>query len=61
MKTIYTAVVLFVISHSFILAQELIETEGAILIGNTDNTSHEGTIRYNGTDFEGWNGTCWVS
>jgi len=39
---------------------EKIDIDGAIKIGTTTN-SNEGTIRYNGTDFEGRTGSTWVS
>ncbi len=42
--------------------QEKLEIEGAIKIGNSeDPTPAPGTIRWAGTDFQGWNGTSWVS
>ena len=60
-----------VISISFLLwsmsvsAQDLgVEIEGAIKIGNYtgDSTkSNAGIIRWNGSDFEGWNGLNWRS
>lgn len=41
---------------------ERIEIDGAIKIGTTDNTiDNDGTIRFNGTDFEGRIGGEWVS
>ena len=39
---------------------EVLHVDGAILIGNTTN-NNVGTIRWNGTDFQGYNGTTWVS
>ncbi len=44
-------------------AQEKLEVEGAIIVGNSEDPSPApGTIRFNGAtnDFEGWNGQ-WVS
>ncbi|NND34888.1 MAG: hypothetical protein HKN76_20045 [Saprospiraceae bacterium] len=39
-----------------------IETEGSITIGNdTSPTVAPGTIRFNGSDFQGWDGNKWVS
>ena len=38
-----------------------LEVEGAIQIGNTNTSSPvPGTIRFNGLNFEGWNGITWV-
>ncbi len=39
---------------------EKLEVAGAIKIGNTA-TTHAGTIRWTGSDFEGYTGTEWVS
>jgi len=39
---------------------EMLHVEGAILLGTTSNTN-AGTIRWNGTDFQGYNGSTWVS
>ena len=39
---------------------EKLEVNGAIKIGNTTNTN-AGTIRWTGSDFEGYTGTDWVS
>ncbi len=42
--------------------QELFEVDGAITIQDSkDPTPVAGTIRWSGTDFEGWNGQRWVS
>lgn len=41
---------------------EIIEIEGAIVISdNDDQTPIAGTIRYSGQDFEGFDGTQWIS
>ncbi len=53
-----------ILSFNFsLLAQnELIEVESAIQISqNIDPTPDPGTIRWTGSDFEGWNGVIWVS
>ncbi|MBK8503742.1 MAG: hypothetical protein IPL46_16935 [Saprospiraceae bacterium] len=45
-------------------SQEKLETEGAIIIRNSEAAAPvSGTIRFNTTsnDFEGWNGLFWVS
>ncbi|MFC1569333.1 hypothetical protein ACFL4L_03795, partial [bacterium] len=39
---------------------ELLEVNGAIKLGSTSNTN-TGTIRWSGSDFEGYNGTVWQS
>lgn len=39
---------------------EKLEVNGGIKIGNTTN-ANAGTIRWTGSDFEGYNGTSWVS
>jgi hypothetical protein len=39
---------------------EKLDVNGAIRIGNTA-TSNAGTIRWTGSDFQGYNGTAWVS
>ncbi|MEM9545274.1 MAG: hypothetical protein AAGA77_04840 [Bacteroidota bacterium] len=42
--------------------EERLQVQGAIIIGNTSNSSPEsGTIRYNGSDFEGYGGGSWNS
>jgi uncharacterized protein (TIGR02145 family) len=42
--------------------EEKLEVAGAIQISNNDDPSPDpGTIRWTGTDFEGWNGSKWVS
>lgn len=40
--------------------QEKLDVNGAIKFGTTTN-SNEGTVRWTGTDFEGYNGSEWVS
>lgn len=45
-----------------ITPNERVQIDGAIMIGTTDNTTdNDGTIRYNGTDFEGRKSGNWVS
>ena len=42
--------------------EEVLELDGAIQISNSaDPTPDAGTIRWTGTDFEGWNGQMWYS
>lgn len=51
-----------VISYAMTYCQEKLEVEGAVIIGDSeDPTPVPGTIRWTGTDFEGWNGQRWVS
>jgi hypothetical protein len=48
--------------HSSFAQDEKIEIEGSIRIGNHENTPPgPGTIRWTGSDFEGWNGSAWIS
>ena len=43
-------------------SQEKMKIEGAIVLGDSEDTTPEaGTLRWSGTDFEGWNGLRWVS
>ncbi len=50
-----------IVWHSY--AQEQLEVEGAINIQDVSDSSNvaEGTIRWTGTDFEGYDGTTWYS
>lgn len=42
--------------------EEKLEVEGAIQIGNSEDPEPDpGTIRWTGMDFEGWDGSKWVS
>ncbi len=46
----------------FLHAQEKeLEVEGGIKIGNVEADPEPGTIRWTGTDFEGYNGLTWIS
>ena len=58
----YSALLLFPLT---IFSQsEIMEVDGAITLGDSENSSPKpGTIRYNSAikDFEGWNGTFWIS
>jgi len=69
--TIAFVIILFGINNSF--AQqgvgigansnppaEMLDVDGAIKIGTTTNTN-TGTIRWNGTNFQGYDGTQWVN
>ena len=49
-------------AYPAVLCQVKLEVEGAIQIQDTENTTPKtGTIRWNGEDFQGWNGQRWVS
>ena len=62
MKHLLSIVVCLIIALLANAQVELIEIESAIQISNNlDTTPDSGTIRWNGSDFEGWNGTSWVS
>ncbi len=51
---------MFMISAQ-VFAQEKLEVEGAIIIGDSEDSSPvPGTIRWTGLNFEGWNGFVWV-
>jgi hypothetical protein len=39
---------------------EKLHVNGAVLIGNT-STNNTGTIRWNGTNFQGYNGSSWIN
>jgi len=43
-----------------VLPTEALEVNGGVKVGNSTNTN-AGTIRWTGSDFEGYNGTQWVS
>ena len=46
----------------FLLSQEIeLEVEGGIKVGDVESSPEPGTIRWTGSDFEGWNGLTWVS
>ena len=40
--------------------QEMLDVSGAIKLGTTTNTN-AGTIRWTGTEFQGWDGTQWIT
>jgi len=54
--------ILVFFSSNLFCQTEKMEVEGAIIIGDSESVAPvPGTIRWTGTDFEGWNGTCWLS
>ena len=66
MKSLYLITTVILIFSLNIAAQnsqmEQLEVEGAVQIGTTTGENPDpGTIRWTGTDFEGWNGSEWVS
>ena len=53
---------IILMANNSIWSQEKVEIEGAIVISNSNaEDPKSGTIRWTGTDFEGWNGIYWVS
>lgn len=61
-KYLMVLTALLLVAPSFNYAQEKVKVEGAMVIGNSEDATPEaGTIRWTGTDFEGWTGTEWVS
>ena len=61
-KVLLITTSLLIWSISVMGQEEKLEVEGAIQIaGSEDPTPDPGTIRWTGSDFEGWNGTEWVS
>ena len=49
-------------SSTYSFTQEIqLEIEGAIKIGDATTAPVPGTIRWTGTDFEGWDGEEWIS
>jgi len=62
MRYTITLIILLLISQYLLSQGEKLEVEGAITIGNSEVSNPiPGTIRWTGTDFEGWNGSCWIS
>lgn len=61
-KLLLFAASILVFNFSLLAQDEYIEIESAIQISNNiDPTPDAGTIRWTGSDFEGWNGVIWVS
>ena len=59
-KIILVSLLLLLFSPSY--TQEKLELEGAVILSTTDNpTPQPGTIRWTGSDFQGWNGIIWIS
>lgn len=49
-------------SSTYSFGQEIqVEIEGAVTIGDATTDPAPGTIRWTGTDFEGWDGEEWIS
>lgn len=60
-ETLLLILLLFPTKNNY-CQQEILEIDGAIQIRNsTDPSPDAGTIRWTGSDFEGWNGFLWVS
>lgn len=61
-KAIESLLLLMIIFGSQLYSQEKLEVDGAIIIkSSTDLSPTPGTIRWTGTDFQGWNGKNWIS
>ena len=58
-KYIKILIVLFVY-HIDGITQPAMEVEGTIRIGDSSSTPAPGTIRWDGLNFEGWNGYAWI-
>ena len=60
-KVIFMIIAMSIVGHSY--SQEQLEVEGAINIQDVSDINNvaEGTIRWTGTDFEGYDGTTWYS
>lgn len=55
-----TALLLFASVSNY--AQEKLTVEGAVILGDSEDANPAaGTIRWTGTDFEGWTGSRWIS
>lgn len=61
MKNRIIIILFFLHGLTILYTQELVTVEGAITIGTTDEPTPEGAIRWNGTDFQAWKGSQWVS
>ena len=58
----YLCILMLSIYSLHLKAQPTLEVDGAIKVGNhTGNSVEPGTIRWNGTDLEGFNGIKWIS
>ena len=54
--------VLSLLGSNHLNSQEKLEVDGAMTIGNSESiTPDPGTIRWTGSDVQGWNGSQWVS
>ena len=53
--------ILAITSMQLSMAQVQVKIEGAIQLANTIVNPNPGTIRWTGSDFQGWNGHAWVS
>jgi hypothetical protein len=62
MNKYFFTLIIMLSSLSVFSQDEKLEIEGAIQLGNSDDPTPEaGTVRWNGSDFEGFNGSDWVS
>lgn len=54
--------IFFLLFSSGLMAQEQMVIDGAVIISNSDDpTPAAGTIRWTGSDYEGFDGTSWIT
>jgi uncharacterized protein (TIGR02145 family) len=59
--TLISIILALSVAHTDLVAQEpVFEVEGAVKIGGVNSSHHPGTIRYQNSAFEGWNGNTWI-
>ncbi len=62
---VHIAALIFLLVYTstcYTVAQDTeLEIEGGVKIGDVTTTPEPGTIRWTGSDFEGWNGQKWIS
>jgi uncharacterized protein (TIGR02145 family) len=62
MKSFQFFLMLLILEMNLLAQPEKIDIDGAISISNSESDNpRTGTIRWTGSDFEGWNGIIWVS
>ena len=59
MKYIFTLLIVCILQQ--LTFAQSVEVEGAIKISESSQAPSPGTIRWTGTDFEGWTGSHWLS
>ena len=61
MKISIIYLLLFTSSYYLLAQNKLLDVDGGIRIGHVSSIPEPGIIQWTGTDFEGWNGTTWLS